>query len=754
MAEEYREQALKYHLKPSPGKLRIEATTPLTSQQDLALAYSPGVAYPCEEIVADPINARLYTAKANLIGVITNGSAVLGLGDIGSLASKPVMEGKAVLFKRFAGIDVFDIEIDEKDPKLLAETIERLEPTFGGINLEDIKAPDCFYVEKYLRERLSIPVFHDDQHGTAIVVAAAMKSALSVVGKDITKIRLVASGAGAAAISCLKLLVTMGLEKKNIIVSDMKGVIYKGRTESIDEYKQSFANDTPFRNLGEAIVDADVFLGLSAGNILTPEMVKSMGKDPIVFALANPTPEIDPALAREARADAIIATGRSDYPNQVNNVLCFPFLFRGALDVGATEINEEMKIACVDAIAKLAQEGTSDVVANAYHGESLTFGPEYLIPKPFDQRLILKIAPAVAKAAMDSGVALEPIEDWDAYHQKLNAFVFRSGLFMKPVFDKARETLRRVVFAEGENLTVLQAIENIVLEKLCHPVVLGRLDVVSAIIKEYGLSIKPDKDFELLDYDDNEEWWSLYHSLTEREGKTESEARELIRNNTTIQGALMVKMGEADTMICGTIGRYHRHLQRLLSVSQQGDGVEKVSALSGLIMSDHTMFICDTQVTPNPSAEAIARMTLSAADEVRRFGLKPRAALLSHSNFGSRDGESSRKMRKALDLIHQLDPELMVEGEMQADSALVPRIRDATFSNSSLEGIANLLIMPNIDAANITFNMLKAVSRGISLGPMLLDCPIAAHIVTPITTVRGLVNMTAIAAARCDEGIE
>ena len=754
MAEEYREQALKYHLKPSPGKLRIEATTPLTSQQDLALAYSPGVAYPCEEIVADPINARLYTAKANLIGVITNGSAVLGLGDIGSLASKPVMEGKAVLFKRFAGIDVFDIEIDEKDPKLLAETIERLEPTFGGINLEDIKAPDCFYVEKYLRERLSIPVFHDDQHGTAIVVAAAMKSALSVVGKDITKIRLVASGAGAAAISCLKLLVTMGLEKKNIIVSDMKGVIYKGRTESIDEYKLSFASDTPFRTLAEAIVDADVFLGLSAGNILTPEMVKSMGKDPIVFALANPTPEIDPALAREARADAIIATGRSDYPNQVNNVLCFPFLFRGALDVGATEINEEMKIACVDAIAKLAQEGTSDVVANAYHGESLTFGPEYLIPKPFDQRLILKIAPAVAKAAMDSGVALEPIEDWDAYHQKLNAFVFRSGLFMKPVFDKARETLRRVVFAEGENLTVLQAIENIVLEKLCHPVVLGRLDVVSAIIKEYGLSIKPDKDFELLDYDDNEEWWSLYHSLTEREGKTESEARELIRNNTTIQGALMVKMGEADTMICGTIGRYHRHLQRLLSVSQQGDGVEKVSALSGLIMSDHTMFICDTQVTPNPSAEAIARMTLSAADEVRRFGLKPRAALLSHSNFGSRDGESSRKMRKALDLIHQLDPELMVEGEMQADSALVPRIRDATFSNSSLEGIANLLIMPNIDAANITFNMLKAVSRGISLGPMLLDCPIAAHIVTPITTVRGLVNMTAIAAARCDEGIE
>jgi malate dehydrogenase (oxaloacetate-decarboxylating)(NADP+) len=479
-------------------------------------------------------------------------------------------------------------------------------------------------------------------------------------------------------------------------------------------------------------------------------MVESMAKDPIVFALANPTPEIDPVLARKARADAIIATGRSDYPNQVNNVLCFPFLFRGALDVGATEINETMKIACVEAISKLAREGTSDVVANAYHGESLTFGPEYLIPKPFDQRLILKIAPAVARAAMDSGVALQPIKDWDAYHQKLNAFVFRSGLFMKPVFDQARENLRRVVFAEGENSTVLQAVDNIVLEKLCHPIVLGRLEVVNAVIKEYGLSIRPGKDFELLHYEDDKDWWTLYHSLTERTGKSESEARELIRYNTTIQGALMVKMGKADTMICGTIGRYHRHLQRLLSVSQQGDGIGKVSALSGLIMSDHTIFICDTEVTPDPSAETIAKMTLSAAKEVSRFGLKPKAALLSHSNFGSRDSQSSEKMRHALELIHQLDPSLMVEGEMQADSALVPRIRNATFPNSNLDDEANLLIMPNIDAANITFNMLKALSRGISLGPVLLDCPIAAHIVSPITTVRGLVNMTAIAAARCD----
>jgi len=751
MAEEYREKALQYHLKPSPGKLRIEATTPLTSQQDLALAYSPGVAFPCEEIAADPINARLYTAKANLIGVITNGSAVLGLGDIGSLASKPVMEGKAVLFKRFAGIDVFDIEIDEKDPELLAQTIERLEPTFGGINLEDIKAPDCFYVEEYLRERLSIPVFHDDQHGTAIVVAAAMKSALAVVKKDLSQVRLVASGAGAAAISCLKLLVTMGLDKKNVIVVDLKGVIYEGRTESMDEFKQSFANDTPKRTMAEAIVDADVFLGLSAGNILAAEMVKSMAKDPIVFALANPTPEIDPDLARKTRKDAVIATGRSDFPNQVNNVLCFPFLFRGALDVGATEINEAMKIACVDAISKLAHEGTSDVVANTYQGESLTFGPNYLIPKPFDQRLILKIAPAVAKAAMDSGVALKPIEDWEAYHQKLNAFVFRSGLFMKPVFDKARENLRRVVFAEGENFTVLQAIDNIVLEQLCHPIVLGRPEVVNQIIEDYGLSVRPDRDFELIDYKDDEALWTLYHSLTERTGKTESEARELIRNSTTIQGAMMVKMGRADTMVCGTIGRYHRHLQRLLSVSQQGDGVDKVSALSALILSNYIIFICDTQVTPDPSTETLAKMTLSAADEVRRFGLEPKAALLSHSNFGSRDSESSLKMRQVLKLVNQLDPTLIVEGEMQADSALVERIRNATFPNSSLEGVANLLIMPDLDAANITFNMLKALGGGVSIGPLLLDCPIAAHIVTPITTVRGLVNMTAIAAARVDE---
>ena len=749
-ADEYRNKALNYHSSPTPGKLQIEATKPLTTQQDLALAYSPGVAFPCEEIAADPMAARLYTSKANLIGVITNGTAVLGLGDIGSLASKPVMEGKAVLFKRFAGIDVFDIEIDEKDPKLLAETIERLEPTFGGINLEDIKAPDCFYVEKYLRKRLSIPVFHDDQHGTAIVVASAMLSALAVVEKDIKKIKLVASGAGAAALSCLKLLVSMGLDKENIIVTDSKGVIFEGRTESMDEYKQTFARDTPLRTLAEAMVGADVFLGLSAGNLLKPDVLESMGKKPIVFALANPTPEIDPNLAKKIRPDVIVATGRSDFPNQVNNVLCFPFLFRGALDVGATEINEAMKVACVEALSRLARAGTNDVVANAYHGESLTFGPEYLIPKPFDQRLILELAPAVAQAAMDSGVATQPIEDMDAYRLKLTSFVFRSGMFMKPVFDKAREQLRKVVFAEGENPTVLQAVENIVLEKLCHPIVLARSDVVNRLITEYGLQMRPGIDFEVLDYNDDGTWWSLYHSIAERSGQSLTEARDMVRTSTTIQAALMLKMGLADTMICGTIGRFHRHLKRVLSVTQQGTGINEVSSLSGLILSRNTVFMCDTQVTPNPTAEAIAKMTIRASEEVKRFGLKPKVALLSHSNFGSRDSESSQKMRQALQLIHKLDPELMVDGEMHADAAISSKIRDKIFPNSSLEGAANLLVMPNLDAANITSNMLKVLGGGVTLGPILLGCDIAAHIATPSTTVRGLVNLTAIAAARCE----
>jgi malate dehydrogenase (oxaloacetate-decarboxylating)(NADP+) len=750
MAEDNREEALKYHRYPKPGKLQVEATTQLTSQSDLALAYSPGVAYPCEEIAKDPLMARDYTARANLIGVVTNGTAVLGLGNIGALASKPVMEGQAVLFKRFAGIDVFDIEVNESDPHKLAETVERLEPTFGGINLEDIKAPDCFYVEKYLHERCKIPVFHDDQHGTAIVVAAAMRSALEVVGKDIGKIKLVASGAGAASLSCLNLLVTMGLDKKNVMVCDSSGVIYEGRTAKMDEYKAEFAIDTPLRTLGEAMEGADVFLGLSAGNLLKAEMVESMAKKPVVFALANPTPEIDPAEARRVCPDVIIATGRSDYPNQVNNVLCFPFLFRGALDVGATKINHEMKLACVEALSDLARAGTSDVVANAYHGESLTFGPEYLIPKPFDQRLILEIAPAVAKAAMDSGVAQQPIEDLKAYRQKLTAFVFRSGLFMKPVFDKARETQRRVVFAEGENPKVIQAVDNILQEKLCRPIVLGRTEIIEQIIEDFAISARPGIDFDIVDYNDNEEWWQTYHSYTERRGTTPSEAKKLMLTSTTIQAAMMVKLGLADTMICGTIGRFQRHLERILTVTQQDDGIEKVSALSVIITSKYTLFICDTHVTPDPTVEALADMTIMAAAEVERFGLKPRAALLSHSNFGSRNSKSSKKMRKVLALINKLKPDLMVEGEMQASLALSPRAMAEQFPNSNLKGVANLLVMPNLDSAHIAMNLVKMGTDGVPIGPILLGCDIPAHVVTPGTTVRGLVNMTAIATARVD----
>ena len=748
MSDEIREKALNYHSQPTPGKLRIEATKPMTSHHDLTLAYSPGVAYPCLEIEKDPLAAREYTSRANLVGVITNGTAVLGLGDIGALAAKPVMEGKAVLFKRFAGIDVFDIEIDEKDPHKLAETIERLEPTFCGINLEDIKSPDCFYVEKYLHERMKIPVFHDDQHGTAIVVAAAMKSALEVVGKDITQVRLVASGAGAAALSCLKLLVSMGLDKSKVLVCDSRGVIYDGRTESMDEHKTSFAVDTELRTLSEAMQGADVFLGLSAGNLVKAEMVDSMSERPIVFALANPTPEIDPAEAKRVRPDVVMATGRTDYPNQVNNVLCFPFLFRGALDAGATEINEAMKVACVDAISRLARAGTSDVVASAYHGESLTFGPEYLIPKPFDQRLILEIAPAVAQAAMDSGVAERPIEDMKAYRQKLSAFVFRSGLFMKPVFDLARATKHRVVFAEGESPKVLQAIDSIVQEQLCAPIAIGREDVIRANIKEYGLTIEPGRDFEIMEYTDNEEWIQHFYQCTERRGKSLSEAREILRHSKTSQAAMMVKMGQADTMICGTIGRFHRHLGRILSVAQQDDGFNEVSALTIIITGKYTLFIADTHVTTNPSAEAIAEMTILAATEVGRFGLKPKAALLSHSSFGSRDSESSLKMRKALALIRESHPELMVEGEMQANLALSPEAMAEQFPNSNLAGVANLLVMPNLDAAHIAMNLIKSGADGIPIGPILLGCDISAHIVTPGTTVRGLVNMTAIAAAR------
>jgi len=749
MSDDLRERALQYHKKPTPGKLAIQATTALTTQGDLALAYSPGVAYACEEIEQNPLTAGDYTARGNLVGVITNGTAVLGLGAIGPLASKPVMEGKAVLFKKFANIDVFDIEIEESDPMVLAQTIERLEPTFGGINLEDIKAPDCFIVEEYLREKMSIPVFHDDQHGTAIVVAAAMTSALDIVGKPIDQVKLVASGAGAAALACLNLLVSMGLKRENIIVTDIAGVVYRGRTEQMDPYKERYAVDTSLRTLAEAIEGADVFLGLSAANVLKPEYLKSMANNPIVFALANPNPEIIPADAKKVRNDLIIATGRSDYPNQVNNVLCFPFLFRGALDVGATEINEEMKIACVHAISRLAHAGSSsDIVSSAYAGESLRFGNEYLIPKPFDPRLIIEIAPAVAQAAMDSGVATRPITNMPEYRDKLTSFVYRSGVMMKPVFDQARDSRCRVVFAEGDNLRVLQAVENIVQEKIAYPVLLGRPDDIKCQIRDHGLSIQEGRDFEILYDIDEDHYAECYYSIMKRQGVTKQEALFLVRASTTLQAVLMVKLGEADTMICGAIGRFHHHLRRILQVSEQSMGEQHLSTLNIHIHDSGTYFICDTQVTIDPSAEDIAHMTIAGAREVERFGIKPKVALLSHSNFGNRDSTSSTKMRDALELIQHQAPDLEVDGEMQTDSALSEVKRNERFTGSRLTGQANLLVMPNLDAANITSNAIRSMGNVVSIGPILMGCSLPGHIVNSSISVRGLVNMAVMAVVQ------
>ncbi len=749
MSDDFREKALQYHKEPTPGKLCIQATTSLTSQTDLALAYSPGVAYACEEIEQDPLKSRDYTARGNLVGVISNGTAVLGLGAIGPLASKPVMEGKAVLFKKFANIDVFDIEINESDPLLLAQTIERLEPTFGGINLEDIKAPECFIVEEYLREKMSIPVFHDDQHGTAIVVAAAMTSALTIAGKPIDQVKLVASGAGAAALACLNLLVSMGLPRENVIVTDIDGVVYKGRQQSMDPYKERYAVDTAHRTLAEALDGADIFLGLSAANVLKPEMLKTMAKQPIVFALANPNPEINPLDAIKVRDDLIIATGRSDYPNQVNNVLCFPFLFRGALDVGATEINEEMKIAAVHAISRLAQAGsTSDIVSSAYSGESLRFGPKYLIPKPFDPRLITEIASAVAQAAMDSGVATRPLENMSEYRDLLTSFVYRSGMIMKPIFDLARDSRCRVVFAEGDQLRVLQAVEQIVQEKFAYPLLFGRPDEIKRIIDENGLSIQEGRDFEILYDIDEQRYADNFYSIMKRQGVTRDEALYLVRASTTLKAALMVKMGEADTMICGTVGRFHHHLRRVMQVAEQPQGEQQLSTMNVHIIDSGTYFICDTQVTIDPTSEDIATMAIAAAKEVERFGIKPRVALLSHSNFGNRDSLSSRKMREALDIIHHLAPDLEVDGEMQADSALSEAKRNESFSGSSLTGQANLLVMPNLDAGNITSNALKMFGGGVTIGPLLIGCKLPGHIVNSSISVRGLVNMTVMAVVQ------
>jgi malate dehydrogenase (oxaloacetate-decarboxylating)(NADP+) len=749
MSDELRDAAMEYHRLPVPGKISVNATKPLANQRDLALAYSPGVAAACEAIVADPEAAVEVTAKGNLVAVVTNGTAVLGLGAIGPLAAKPVMEGKGVLFKKFAGIDVFDMELDELDPDKLVNIIAAMEPTFGAINLEDIKAPECFEVERQLKQRMKIPVMHDDQHGTAIVVAAAMINALRIVGKDIGTVRLVASGAGAAALACLNLLVSVGIKRENIWVTDIKGVVYKGRNELMDPYKEIFAQETDKRTLADVIPGADIFMGLSAPRVLTPEMVATMADKPIVFALANPTPEILPEEVKSVRPDAIIATGRSDYPNQVNNVLVFPYIFRGALDVGATQINEEMKLAATYALAELAMAESDERVRAAYGEQPLSFGPEYLIPKPFDSRLILKIAPAVAKAAMDSGVARRPIIDFEAYLEKLSQFVFRSGLVMKPVFDRAKQDLRRIVYTEGEGRRVLMAIQAVVDEGVAFPVLVGRRDVILKRIQDLDLRLKIDEDFELCDPENDpryNDYWRTYHQLQARKGVSPDYARTVVRTRNTVIGTLMVKRREADAMICGTIGRYDKHLHHIVDVIGLRDGVRVPAAMSLLIMPQGTFFICDTYVTPDPTAEQIVETTLLASEEVRRFGIEPKVALMSHSNFGSRQTESAQKMREALAILHERAPYLEVEGEMHGDAALSEDIRERIFPNSRLKGQANLLIMPNLDAANISFNLLKVLGEGLSVGPILMGASLPAHILTPSATVRNIVNVTALAA--------
>jgi malate dehydrogenase (oxaloacetate-decarboxylating)(NADP+) len=748
MGDDFRDSALEYHRLPRPGKLAVVATKPLANQRDLALAYSPGVAAACEAIVADPADAATVTGRANLVAVVTNGTAVLGLGAIGPLAAKPVMEGKAVLFKTFAGIDVFDLELNERDPDKLVDIIASLEPTFGGINLEDIKAPECFEIERRLRERLKIPVFHDDQHGTAIIVSAAIRNGLKVVGKDLKQVKLVASGAGAAALACLDLLVSLGLPIENITATDIAGVVYQGRKEEMDPNKARYAKDTKARKLAEVIVSADVFLGLSAPGVLKAEMVKTMAEKPLILALANPTPEIMPEEVKAARPDAVIATGRSDYPNQVNNVLCFPFIFRGALDVGATVINEAMKIACVEAIAALAHAEASDIVAAAYGGQSLSFGPEYLIPRPFDPRLIVQIAPAVAKAAMDSGVATRPIEDLEAYRDRLSQFVFRSGLLMKPIFDAARTDPRRLVFAEGEDERVLRAAQQLVDDGLAKPILVGRLLVVMQRIDRLGLRIKPGTDFELVDPEGDPrfpEYWRLYHTMMERKGVSPDLARNIVRTRNTVIAALMIRRGEAEAMICGTVGRYDLHLEAIGDVIGLRRGVRQFYALNAIILPHGTFFLCDTQVMPDPTAEQLVDMTLLAVETVERFGLTPKVALLSHSSFGTGATISARKMQAALRLLRAHAPDLQVEGEMQADLAFDEETRVKLFPGSLLKGQANLLIMPTLDAANIALNLFRGVGDGLSVGPILVGAARPAHILTPTARVRGIVNMSALA---------
>ncbi len=757
---ELRRAALEYHEFPTPGKVAIAATKQLINQHDLSLAYSPGVAAPCEEIVKDPANAFKYTSRGNLVAVITNGTAVLGLGDIGPLASKPVMEGKGVLFKKFAGVDVFDIEIAEKDPAKLVEVIAALEPTFGAINLEDIKAPDCFYVERELRKRMKIPVFHDDQHGTAITVAAAMLNGLKVVGKDISQVKLVTSGAGAAALACLNLLLKVGLKRENVFVTDLAGVVYEGRTELMDEDKIQYAQKTSSRTLADVIAGADVFLGLSAGGVLKPAMVATMAPKPVIFALANPNPEISPEDAHAVRNDVVMATGRTDYPNQVNNVLCFPYIFRGALDSGATTITDEMEIAAVHAIAELAQAEQSEVVAAAYAGQKLAFGPEYLIPKPFDPRLMMKIAPAVAQAAMDSGVAARPIKDMDAYRDRLQSFVYASGTTMKPIFMAAKAALKkRVAYAEGEEERVLRAAQIVVDEGVARPTLIGRPAIIAQRIEKFGLRLKEELDYDVVNVEQDHryrDFWQTYHRMTERKGVTAQMAKIEMRRRLTLIGAMLLHKGDVDGMICGTWGTTAMHLHYIDQVIGKRVGgspstpqdVQIYACMNGLMLPGRQVFLVDTHVNYDPTPEELTEITVMAAEEMMRFGLKPKAALLSHSNFGSSNQPSAIKMRRTLELLREQAPWLEVDGEMHGDVALDGTARAAIMPHSTLAGDANLLVLPNIDAANISYNLLKTAAGGnIAVGPVLLGAAKPVHVLTASTTVRRIVNMTALTVA-------
>lgn len=755
MTDNFDLTALDYHEHPKPGKLAVVATKPMDTQRELALAYSPGVAAACRAIFDKPDKAARLTARQNLVAVISNGTAVLGLGNIGPLAAKPVMEGKAVLFKKFADIDVFDLELAQNNPQQFVEAVACLEPTFGGINLEDIKAPECFQIEQALRERMNIPVFHDDQHGTAIIVGAAILNGLRVVGKDISQVKLVASGAGAAALACLNILVGLGLPQQNIIVTDIAGVVYRGREEQMDPWKAVYAVDTDARTLSDVIAGADIFLGLSAAEVLKPEMLAQMAARPLILALANPLPEILPELAKSVRPDAVIATGRSDYPNQVNNVLCFPYIFRGALDVGATTINEEMKLACVQAIADLALAEASDDVLRAYGDQPLRFGPEYLIPKPFDPRLIIRIAPAVAQAAMDSGVATRPIEDMDAYRERLTSFIYSSSSVMRPLFEKARRNPRRLVYAEGEERKVLQAAQQVSDEGIAFPLLVGRPDAIQQRIEELGLRLEPGLNCEIVNFTDDErysEYRQLFHQRSRRLGVSVQESKALVRSDATVAAALMVEHGDADAMLCGTVGRFQRHLERVRQIIGLRTGVRNFSALTALILPTGTYFICDTHVTADPSVDDIVEMTLLAAAEVRAFGMTPQVALLSRSHFGTHNSPSAIKMRTALYRLQSCAPDLIVEGEMNGETAVSEELRMTFFGESVLNGAANLLVMPNDDAAHIAYSLLKVLGGGVAVGPILLGAAKPAHIVTQTTRVRGLVNMSALAVAEAQLG--